>query len=64
MRKLIIATTAIALLSSPTAFAQSTDKAGATAQSGDSMSKGGMSKEKSSKKSKKSKKSSDDTTKQ
>jgi pentapeptide MXKDX repeat protein len=65
MRKLIIATTAIALLSSPAAFAQSTDKAGATtAQSGDSMSKGEMSKEKPSKKSKKSKKSSDDTTKQ
>jgi pentapeptide MXKDX repeat protein len=64
MRKLIIATAALAFLSS-TAFAQ--DKAGGTtttAQSGDSMSKGEMSKDKMSKKSKKSKKSSDDTTKQ
>jgi pentapeptide MXKDX repeat protein len=64
MRKLIIATAALALLSS-TAFAQ--DKAGsAPAASGDSMSKGDMSKDKMSKtsKSKKSKKSCDDMTKQ
>jgi uncharacterized protein YdeI (BOF family) len=48
MRKLIIATAAVALLSS-TAFAQSTDKAGAagtSATSGDTMSKDGMSKTK------------------
>jgi predicted outer membrane protein len=67
MRKLILATAALAFLSS-TAFAQSTDKAGGstapTAQSGDTMSKGDMSKDKmaSKKKSKKTavKKSSDD----
>jgi hypothetical protein len=66
MRKLILATTALAFLSS-TAFAQSTDKAGGStgpaAQSGDNMSKGDMSKDKmaSKKKSKKSaKKTSDD----
>ena len=53
MRKLIIATTALAFLSSTAAFAQ--DKA--AAPSGDSMSKSEMSKM-SSKKSKKSKKSS------
>jgi predicted outer membrane protein len=66
MRKLIIATAALAFLSS-TAFAQSTDKAGGTttvAQGSDTMSKGDASKDKMSKKSKKSKKSSDDTTKQ
>jgi pentapeptide MXKDX repeat protein len=57
MRKLIIATTALAFLSSTAAFAQ--DKA----PTGDSMSKGETSKDKMSKKSKKSKKS-DDTTKQ
>jgi pentapeptide MXKDX repeat protein len=61
MRKLIIATTALAFLSSTAAFAQ--DKA--AAPSGDSMSKSEMSKDKMSKKSKKAaKKSSDDTTKQ
>ena len=60
MRKLIIATTALAFLSSTAAFAQ--DKA--AAPTGDSMSKSDMSKDKMSKKSKKSKKSSDDTTKQ
>ena len=47
MRKLIVATTALAFLSS-TAFAQSPDKAGGTtgpaAQSGDTMSKGAPSK--------------------
>jgi hypothetical protein len=66
MRKLILATTALAFLSAP-AFAQSTDKAGGStgpaAQSGDNMSKGDMSKDKmaSKKKSKKSaKKTSDD----
>jgi hypothetical protein len=71
MRKLILATAALALLSS-TAFAQSTDKAGGTtgpaAQSGDSMSKADTSKDKmaSKKKAKKSaaRKSGDDTTKQ
>ncbi len=62
MRKLIIATAAIALLSSA-AFAQSTDKSGGgtgpAAQSGDTMSKGGdMSKDKMAKPSKKMKKSS------
>ena len=60
MRKLIIATTALAFLSSTAAFAQ--DKA--AAPSGDSMSKSDMSKDKMAKKSKKSKKSGDDTTKQ
>jgi predicted outer membrane protein len=66
MRKVILAATALAFLSS-TAFAQSTDKAGGTtapaAQSGDTMSKGEASKDKMApkKKSKKSaKKSSDD----
>jgi hypothetical protein len=66
MRKLILATTALAFLSAP-AFAQSTDKAGGStgpaAQSGDNMSKGDMSKDKmaSKKKSKKSaKKTGDD----
>jgi hypothetical protein len=66
MRKVILAATALAFLSS-TAFAQSTDKAGGTtgpaAQSGDTMSKGDASKDKMApkKKSKKSaKKSSDD----
>jgi hypothetical protein len=66
MRKLILATTALAFLSS-TAFAQSTDKAGGgtgpAAQSGDNMRKGDMSKGKmaSKKKSTKSaKKTSDD----
>jgi pentapeptide MXKDX repeat protein len=65
MRKLIIATTAIAFLSSTgfAAFAQDKSTA-APAASGDSMSKGDMSKDKMAKKSKKSKKSSDDTTKQ
>jgi len=64
MRKLIIATAALALLSS-TAFAQDKSTA-APAASGDSMSKGDMSKDKMSKtsKSKKSKKSGDDMTKQ
>jgi pentapeptide MXKDX repeat protein len=62
MRKLIIATAALAFLSS-TAFAQDKSTA-APAASGDSMSKGDMSKDKMSKKTKKSKKSSDDTTKQ
>jgi len=64
MRKLIIATTALAFLSSTgmAAYAQST---AAPAASGDSMSKGDMSKDKmsKSKKNKKSKKSSDDTSK-
>jgi pentapeptide MXKDX repeat protein len=60
MRKLIIATTALAFLSSTAAFAQ--DKA--AAPTGDSMSKSDTSKDKMSKKSKKSKKSGDDTTKQ
>jgi pentapeptide MXKDX repeat protein len=67
MRKLILATAALAFLSS-TAFAQSTDKTGGStapaAQSGDTMSKGDMSKDKmaSKKKSKKTaaKKSGDD----
>jgi pentapeptide MXKDX repeat protein len=65
MRKLIIATAALAFLSSTamTAFAQDKSTA-APAASGDSMSKGDMSKDKMAKKSKKSKKSSDDTTKQ
>jgi hypothetical protein len=70
MRKLILAATALAFLSS-TAFAQSTDKAGGStapaAQSSDTMSKGDAPKEKmeSKKKAKKTaKKSSDDTTKQ
>jgi predicted outer membrane protein len=66
MRKLIIATAALAFLSS-TAFAQSTDKAGGsattTAQKSDGMSKDEMSKMSKSKKSKKSKKSSDDMAK-
>jgi pentapeptide MXKDX repeat protein len=62
MRKLIIATAALAFLSS-TAFAQDKSTA-APAASGDSMSKGDMSKDKMSKKAKKSKKSGDDTTKQ
>jgi hypothetical protein len=60
MRKLIIATAAVALLSS-SAFAQSADKAGAagtSATSGDTMSKGDGMKMSKSKKSKKSKKSS------
>jgi hypothetical protein len=60
MRKLIIATAAVALLSS-SAFAQSTDKAGAagtSATSGDTMSKGDGMKMSKTKKSKKSKKSS------
>jgi pentapeptide MXKDX repeat protein len=62
MRKLIIATAALAFLSS-TAFAQDKSTA-APAASGDSMSKSDMSKDKMSKsKSKKSKKSSDDTSK-
>jgi len=67
MRRLILAATALAFLSS-TAFAQSTDKAGATtgtaAQSGDTMSKGDASKDKmaSKKKSKSAKKSGDDAT--
>ena len=60
MRKLIIAATALAFLSSTAAFAQSTDKTGGTAapaaQSGDTMSKGKMSSSKMTKK--KSKKSS------
>jgi hypothetical protein len=65
MRKLIIATVALAFVSS-TAFAQSTDK-GATPPASDSMSKGSdMSKDtmsKSKKKTKKSaKKTGDDTT--
>ena len=63
MRKLILATAALAFLSS-TAFAQSTDKTGGTKAP---MSKGDVSKNKmaSKKKSKKSaKKSGDDTTKQ
>jgi hypothetical protein len=63
MRKLIIATAAFALLSS-TAFAQSTDKAGAAggtaATSGDTMSKDGMSKMSKTKKPKKAKKASGD----
>ena len=65
MRKLIIATAALAFLSatSMTAFAQDKSTA-APAASGDSMSKGDMSKDKMAKKSKKSKKSSDDMTKQ
>jgi pentapeptide MXKDX repeat protein len=62
MRKLIIATTALAFLSSTgmAAFAQDKSTA-APAASGDSMSKGDMSKDKmsKSKKSKKSKKSDD-----
>lgn len=62
MRKLIIATAALAFLSS-TAFAQDKSTA-APAASGDSMSKGDMTKGKMSKKTKKSKKSSDDMTKQ
>jgi pentapeptide MXKDX repeat protein len=62
MRKLIIATAALAFLSS-TAFAQDKSTA-APAASGDSMSKGDMSKDKMSKKTKKSKKSSDDAAKQ
>jgi pentapeptide MXKDX repeat protein len=65
MRKLIIATTAIAFLSSTGFAAVAQDKGtAAPAASGDSMSKGDMSKDKMAKKSKKSKKSSDDTTKQ
>ena len=67
MRKLIIATAALAFLSS-TAFAQSTDKAGGsattTAQSSDGMSKSEMSKMSKTKKPKKSKKAGDDMTKQ
>jgi pentapeptide MXKDX repeat protein len=65
MRKLIIATAALAFLSSTgiAAFAQDKSTA-APAASGDSMSKGDTSKDKMSKKTKKSKKSSDDTTKQ
>jgi pentapeptide MXKDX repeat protein len=65
MRKLIVATAALAFLSSTsmTAFAQDKSTA-APAASGDSMSKGDMSKDKMAKKSKKSKKSSDDMTKQ
>jgi pentapeptide MXKDX repeat protein len=63
MRKLIIATTAFAFLSS-TAFAQATDKAGAAggtaATSSDTMSKDGMSKTTKTKKAKKSKKMSGD----
>jgi hypothetical protein len=63
MRKLIIATAAVALLSSPV-FAQSTDKAGAAggtaATSGDTMSKDGMSKMTKTKKTKKPKKTSGD----
>jgi hypothetical protein len=55
MRKIIIATAALALLSS-SAFAQ--DKGAAPAASGDSMSKSGDMSKMSSKKSKKSKKSS------
>ena len=62
MRKLIIATAALAFLSS-TAFAQDKSTA-APAASGDSMSKGDMTKGKMSKKTKTSKKSSDDMTKQ
>ena len=66
MRKLIIATAAIAFLSSTgmAAFAQDKSTA-APAASGDSMSKGDMSKDKMSKTSKKSKKSkkSDDMSK-
>lgn len=69
MRKLILAATALAFLSS-TAFAQSADKAGGSgtapaAQSSDTMSKGDAPKQKmaSKKKTKKTaKKSSDDTT--
>jgi hypothetical protein len=59
MRKLIIAATALAFLSS-TAFAQSTapGTTGPAAQSGDNMSKGDMSKGKMTKTKKKSKKSS------
>jgi hypothetical protein len=70
MRKIILAATALAFVASG-ASAQTSDKAGGTtapaAQSGDTMSKGAMSKDKtaSKKKSKKSaKKSGDDTTKQ
>jgi predicted outer membrane protein len=72
MRKLILAATALAFLSS-TAFAQTSDKAGGTtgqaAQSSDTMSKGDASKDKMAmkKKSKKksaAKKSGDDATKQ
>ena len=60
MRKIIIATAALAFLSS-TAFAQ--DKGAAPAASGDSMSKSEMSKTKKSKKSKKSSmKSGDDSS--
>jgi hypothetical protein len=65
MRKLIIATAAVALLSSG-AFAQSTDKAGAagtSATSGDTMSKGDGMKSTKTKKSKKSKASSGDEAK-
>jgi pentapeptide MXKDX repeat protein len=67
MRKLILAATALAFVSS-TALAQSTDKAGGStgpaAQSGDNMRKGDMSKDKMApkKKSKKSAKKSGENT--
>ena len=64
MRKLIIATAAFALLSSPLAFAQSTDKAaapaGTAATSSDTMSKDSTSKTTKAKKVKKAKKTSGD----
>jgi Spy/CpxP family protein refolding chaperone len=66
MRKLIIATAAVALLSASGAFAQSTDKAAApdtSATSGDSMSKGDGMKMSKTKKSKKAKKTSGDEAK-
>jgi hypothetical protein len=60
MRKLIIAATALAFLSSTAAFAQSTapGTTGPAAQSGDAMSKGDPSSGKMTKTTKKSKKSS------